>query len=56
MTREKLKAVRTVLKMNIVKTRGRPKNKRLNAIKSDMRTVGMFVDDVKDRVKWRFRI
>lgn len=37
--------------------RGRPKKRWLDVIKSDMRTVGLcvYVDDVKDRVKWRLR-
>jgi len=34
--------------------RGRPK-KWLDAIRCDMRTIGVCVDDVGFRVKWRFR-
>jgi len=35
--------------------RGRPKNKWLDAIGCDMMTSGVCVDDVRDRVKWRFK-
>lgn len=33
----------------------RPKNRWLNAIESDMRTVGMCINYMKNRVKWSFR-
>jgi len=46
-----------VIGMNVEgrKGRGRPKKKWLNAIGCDVRTAGECVDDVGDRVKWRFR-
>jgi len=45
------------MKMNAEGRRGRgnPKKKWLDAIECDMRTAGVGVDDVGDRVKWRFR-
>lgn len=54
--REKSKGVRTVMEMDVEKSRGRgkPKKRQLNAIKSNMRTTVVCVDEVRYRVKWRF--
>jgi len=45
------------MKMNVEgkNGKGKPKKKWLDAIKCDMRTSGVCIDDVEDRVKWRFR-
>jgi len=52
--REEPEAVRTVMEMNIGGRRGSPKNKWLNGIGT--RTVGVCVNDVDDRAKWRTRV
>lgn len=55
--REKSEAIRTVMEMNVIgsRRRGRPKRRWLDAIMSGMRTAGVFVDVVGNRVKWRFK-
>lgn len=52
MRREELEAIRMVIEVNVEgsRRRGRPKKRWLDAFKSDMRTTGMYIDDVKDRV------
>lgn len=49
-----------VMKMNVEGSRRRPKKKWLHEIKSDMRIAGVcvcvYVNDVRDRFKWKFRI
>jgi len=56
MRRENLEAVRTVMEMNIEGKRGRrrPKKKWLDAIECDVRIAGVCVDDVENRVKWKW--
>lgn len=52
--REGLEAMKMVVKMNVVKRRelgGRPKHRQLNAIKSDMRTTGVYENVVGNRVE-----
>lgn len=58
MRREKSEAVGTVFEMNVEGKRGERKSRKkgLDAIDSDMRIVGVCVDDVRDdRIIWRFR-
>jgi len=44
------------MKMNIGrKRRGRPKKRWLDTNENDMRTVGLCVEDVKNRDNWRFK-
>lgn len=54
MKRRNREAGRTVKKIK-GERRGRPKKRWLDAIGSDMRTVGTYINDVGDRVKWKFR-
>ncbi|XP_050534488.1 uncharacterized protein LOC126901782 [Daktulosphaira vitifoliae] len=58
MRREELEAIRTVIAMNVEgrRGRGRPKKRWKDANECDMRTADVSVDDVGDRVKWKFRI
>jgi len=57
MRREDLEVVRTVMELSVKERRGRrrPKKKWLNGIECDMRTSGVCVNDVGNRVKWRLR-
>lgn len=55
MRREYSKAVRTVVKTNVERRRGRRKKERLNAIECDMIRLLARLEDVGDRVKWWFR-
>jgi hypothetical protein len=52
-----VKSVRVVMENNVngKRGRGKPKKRRLNTIENDMRTVDVFVGDVKNRDEWRFR-
>jgi len=43
------------MELSVEGERGRPKKKRLNVIECDIRTAGVCVNDVGDRVKWRLR-
>lgn len=55
--REKSEVVRMIIEMNAEgsKERETPKKRLLDAVKCDLRTTGMCVDDVRDLVKWWFR-
>jgi len=54
--RENLESVRNVIEMNVKERRERGRLKKwLDEIGCDMKTTGVCVDDVGDRVKWRFR-
>jgi len=46
MRKEGSEAVKTVLETNVEGIRGRPKEKWLNVIDCDMRTTGVYVNDV----------
>jgi len=58
MRRENSEAVRTLMEVNVEgrRGRGRPKKKWLDAIECDMKIAGVCVDDMGDRVKWKFKI
>jgi len=45
------------MKMNVEwkRGRGRPKERWLDAIENDMRAVGVCVENVENRGKWRFK-
>jgi len=57
MKREEIKTVRVVMKVNVEgkKGRGKPKKKWLDTVENDMRAVGVCVEDVENRKKWRFK-
>lgn len=54
MKRDKSKAVTMILEINVERKRKRPKNRKLNAIDSGMRTASVYVGDVVNCVKGRF--
>jgi hypothetical protein len=58
MIREETKTVRVIMKINVEGKRKsrRLENRRFNTIKNDMRAVGVYVCDIENRDKWRFRI
>lgn len=48
--------MRTVKEINIEKRHGREKSKKqLDAIESNMKKTGLCVDNVGDRIKWKFK-
>jgi len=53
--REDSEIIRMVTELSIERRKGKPKKKRLNAIECDIRTTGVYVNDVEDRVRWRLR-
>jgi hypothetical protein len=57
MKQEETKAVTVVMKMNVEGKyrRRRPKNRWLDIIENDMRTVGVYIGDVENQDEWRFR-
>lgn len=57
---EKSKTVKTVMEVNVEERRRRRRNgiskkKLLDAIESDIITVGVCTDNVEDSIRWRFR-
>jgi hypothetical protein len=50
MKREETKAVKVVMKINVEGKKGRPKKKWLDTIENYMKTVGVCVEDVENKV------